>query len=88
VNANKGNTTKRYRLDPKKLPQAAASDLQQLDRMKDAEIDYTDILELEDEFFKKATVAWPPVKRQLTIRLVLSWLKANGRPIRRELIGF
>jgi uncharacterized protein (DUF4415 family) len=58
------------------------SDLARLDRMKDSDIDYSDIPPLGDEFFKKATVAWPPVKQQLTIRLdadVLDWLKANGR---------
>jgi uncharacterized protein (DUF4415 family) len=50
--------------------------------MKDSDIDYSDIPELGDDFFEKATVAWPPVKQQLTIRLdadVLKWLKAQGR---------
>ena len=58
------------------------SDLARLNRMKDSDIDYSDIPALGDEFFKKATVAWPPAKQQLTIRLdadVLNWLKANGR---------
>ncbi len=58
------------------------SDLARLDRLKDSDIDYSDIPPLGDEFFKKATVAWPPAKQQLTIRLdadVLDWLKANGR---------
>jgi uncharacterized protein (DUF4415 family) len=58
------------------------SDLARLDRMKDSDIDYSDIPPLGDDFFKKATVAWPPAKQQLTIRLdadVLNWLKANGR---------
>jgi uncharacterized protein (DUF4415 family) len=58
------------------------SDLARLDRMKDSDIDYSDIPPLGDEFFKKATAAWPPAKQQLTIRLdadVLNWLKANGR---------
>jgi uncharacterized protein (DUF4415 family) len=58
------------------------SDLARLDRMKDSDIDYSDIPPLGDEFFKKATVAWPPAKQQLTIRLdadVLLWLKTNGR---------
>ena len=58
------------------------SDLARLDRMKDSDIDYSDIPPLGDEFFKKATSAWPPAKQQLTIRLdadVLNWLKANGR---------
>ena len=37
---------------------------------------------LDKSFFKKPTVAWPPVKKQLTIRLdadVLEWLKGHGR---------
>jgi uncharacterized protein (DUF4415 family) len=58
------------------------SDLARLDRMKDSDIDYSDIPALGEEFFKKAAVAWPPAKQQLTIRLdadVLNWLKANGK---------
>jgi uncharacterized protein (DUF4415 family) len=50
--------------------------------MKDSEIDYSDIPPLGDEFFTKPTVAWPPAKQQLTIRLdadVLAWLKSQGR---------
>lgn len=59
-----------------------ASDLARIDRMKDSEIDYSDIPPLDKSFLKKATVAWPPVKKQLTIRLdddVLSWLKCHGK---------
>lgn len=58
------------------------SDLARIDRMKDAAIDYSDIPPLDKSFFTKATEAWPPVKRQLTIRLdedVLMWLKTHGR---------
>lgn len=58
------------------------SDLARVDRLKDAEIDYTDIPPLDSSFFTKAKQAWPPVKQQLTIRLdadVLAWLKAYGR---------
>jgi uncharacterized protein (DUF4415 family) len=58
------------------------SDLARIDRMKDAEIDYSDIPPLDNSFYTKATEAWPPVKQQLTIRLdadVLKWLKAHGR---------
>jgi uncharacterized protein (DUF4415 family) len=58
------------------------SDLARIDRMRDADIDYSDIPPLGDEFLKKATLAWPPVKKQLTIRLdadVLEWLKGHGR---------
>jgi len=58
------------------------SDLARVDRMKDAEIDYSDIPPLDRSFFTKATEPWPPAKQQLTIRLdadVLAWLKAHGR---------
>jgi len=50
--------------------------------MKESDIDYSDVPPLTKAFFTKATVAWPPVKKQLTIRLdadVLAWLKADGR---------
>src|SRR5579862_2069909 len=70
---------KRYRLNPKKPRQLTPAEARRLDAIP---IDYSDIPPLGEEFFKKATVAWPPAKQQLTIRLdadVLNWLKANGR---------
>ena len=57
-------------------------DLARVDRMKDKDIDYSDIPPLGEEFFSKAKQVWPPAKEQLTIRLdsdVLKWLKAHGR---------
>ncbi len=69
----------RYRLDPKKPRQLTPAEARRLDATP---IDYSDIPPLGDEFFTKATSAWPPTKHQLTIRLdadVLNWLKANGR---------
>jgi uncharacterized protein (DUF4415 family) len=70
---------KRYRLNPTKPRQLTPSEARRLDAIP---IDYSDIPPLGDEFFKKATAAWPPAKQQLTIRLdadVLEWLKAHGR---------
>ena len=58
------------------------SDLARIDQMKDAEINYSDIPPLDKSFLKRAQTSWPPVKKQLTIRLdadVLAWLKAQGR---------
>ncbi|MCB2263827.1 MAG: BrnA antitoxin family protein [Candidatus Thiosymbion ectosymbiont of Robbea hypermnestra] len=58
------------------------SDLARLDAMRDQDIDYSDIPELDEGFFEKAAVHWPPRKKQLTIRLdgdVLDWLKRQGR---------
>lgn len=42
------------------------SDLTRLDAMRDEDIDYSDIPELDERFFEKATVRWPTHKRQLT----------------------
>src|ERR1700726_723602 len=70
---------KRYRLDPKNPRQLTPAEARRLDATP---IDYSDIPPLGDEFFTKASAAWPPPKHQLTIRLdadVLDWLKANGR---------
>lgn len=58
------------------------SDLARIDRMSDADIDYSDIPALDKTFLKKATTAWPPPKLQLTIRLdadVVDWLKGHGK---------
>jgi uncharacterized protein (DUF4415 family) len=70
---------KRYRPDPKKPRTLTPAELRRLDAVP---IDYSDIPELDDSFFTRATVPWPPVKKQLTIRLdadVLEWLKSHGR---------
>jgi uncharacterized protein (DUF4415 family) len=56
--------------------------LARIDRIKEADIDYSDIPPLDKSFLKRAAVAWPPVKKQLTIRLdadVLAWLKKHGK---------
>ena len=42
----------------------------------------SDIPRLDKSCFKTATMAWPPAKKQLTIRLdedVLDWLKGHGK---------
>jgi uncharacterized protein (DUF4415 family) len=64
---------------------SAKSDLARIDRMRDSDIDYSDIPPLDKSFLKKATTAWPPTKEQLTIRLeadALEWLKGHGRGYR------
>ncbi len=50
--------------------------------MKDEDIDYTDIPEVDAAFFETARVVVPPGKQQVTVRLdsdVLAWLKDQGR---------
>ena len=49
--------------------------------MKDREIDFSDVPELDDNFFAEATL-WPGKKKQITIRLdpdVLDYFKTKGR---------
>ena len=56
------------------------SDPGRIDAMSDEDIDYSDIPELDDDFFKNATFV--PAKQLVTMRLdadVVSWLKRNGR---------
>jgi uncharacterized protein (DUF4415 family) len=50
--------------------------------MRDSDIDYSDIPPLDKSFLKRATIPWPPAKKQLTIRIdadILTWLRAQGK---------
>ena len=50
--------------------------------LSDEDIDFSDIPELNNDFFEKATVSWSPTKKQLTIRWdedILTWLKSQGK---------
>jgi uncharacterized protein (DUF4415 family) len=52
-----------------------------VDSLSDRDIDYSDIPELDKDFFKSATLALPEPKTAVTIRLdqqVLEWFKAKG----------
>ncbi|MCH7564890.1 MAG: BrnA antitoxin family protein [Gemmatimonadetes bacterium] len=58
------------------------SDLKRIDAMKDEDIDYSDIPEVDAAFFESARVVVPPGKKQVTVRLdsdVLAWLKDQGK---------
>jgi uncharacterized protein (DUF4415 family) len=49
--------------------------------LSDRDIDYSDIPELDKDFFKSATLVLPEPKTTMTIRLdqqVLEWFKAKG----------
>lgn len=50
--------------------------------MLDEDIDYSDIPELDDDFFKNAKVVISPGKKPVALRLdadVLEWMKAQGK---------
>ena len=52
-----------------------------IDSLSDRDIDYSDIPELDKDFFKSATLVLPEPKTTMTIRLdqqVLEWFKAKG----------
>jgi len=65
----------------KKVAKSRTKEIRALQRMKDSEIDLSDLPEIKD--WRKAVVGkfYRPIKESLTIRLdadVLSWLKAEG----------
>src|SRR5256885_16215631 len=60
---------------------AIKSDLDRIDRLRDEDIDYSDIPELADEVFAKPLAPWPPKKETITIRVdsdVLGFFKRQG----------
>ena len=60
---------------------AIKSDLTRIDRLRDQDIDYGDIPELDDEVFAQPLAQWPPKKETITIRVdsdVLGWFKRQG----------
>jgi len=66
----------------RRIDKQRASEIRALERLKDSEIDTTDIPRIAD--WSKAVVGkfYRPIKKPLTIRLdadVLAWLKRNGR---------
>lgn len=64
------------------LPEATKTDWQRLDAMTDAEIDTSDIPELDEEWFKNAKVTLPQKKKAISLRVdweVLEWFKANSK---------
>ena len=59
-----------------------SSDLKKLDTMSDADIDYSDIPELDDSFFNRETVSLPKKKDSITLRVdhdVLEYFKHKGK---------
>jgi uncharacterized protein (DUF4415 family) len=69
----------RYTLDRKNPVRLTEAEKK---RMDETPIDYSDIPELDDDFFRRAIMERDLRKKQLTIRLdsdVLDWFKAHGR---------
>lgn len=60
----------------------SAGRLKALQSRQDADIDYSDIPELDDAFFETAALVTPSSKTQITVRLdddVLEWFRGQGK---------
>ena len=58
------------------------TDWERLETMSDADIDFSDIPELDADFFRNAKVRMPLPKKAVSIRLdqdVLAWFRKQGR---------
>jgi uncharacterized protein (DUF4415 family) len=56
--------------------------LKKLNSVKDKDINYSDIPELDEEFWKNAVIEYPEKKKPITLRLdakVLEWFKSTGK---------
>ncbi len=56
--------------------------LQEIEAIRDAEIDYSDIPEADESFWKRAELQMPQPKKGIYVRLdadVIDWLKSGGR---------
>ena len=56
--------------------------LENLDKIKDKEIDYSDISELDEAFWANAVIEYPEKKKPVTLRLdadVLDWFRSLGK---------
>ena len=63
------------------MSKASKTDWQRLAKMKDKDIDTSDIPELDDDFFERAEIRVPP-KQPVTLRLdadVVVWFKSQGQ---------
>ncbi len=58
------------------------TDWARIDGMSDTDIDYSDIPELDETFWKKAKLVVPKKKERLSMRIdsdVLAWFKSKGK---------
>ncbi|BBU29659.1 hypothetical protein BTHE68_33930 [Burkholderia sp. THE68] len=63
------------------MSKKSGTDWDRLAKMKDADIDYSDIPKLDDAFFEQAELHVPP-KQAVTMRLdadVLEWFRQQGK---------
>ena len=64
------------------LKRESQTDWNRIDSMRDEDIDLSDIPEMDEEFFKNATIRMPVKKSSVTLRVdkeVLEWFKSQGK---------
>ncbi len=64
------------------MKRQSRTDWNRVDAMSDENIDYSDIPEMDEEFFHNAELSFPRKKVSLSLRLdpeVLAWFKAQGK---------
>jgi uncharacterized protein (DUF4415 family) len=64
------------------LKTLSLTDWERIDSMMDDDIDLSDIPELDDNFFREATLVLPKPKAVVTLRVdadVLQWFKSRGK---------
>ena len=68
-------------MNAKSLKKKSGTDWEKISKMKDTQIDLSDIPELKDSFFANAVLRMPEPKRSVSIRIdkdVLDWYKHLG----------
>ncbi len=66
----------------KNIKTKSKTDWKRLGKMSDKDIDYSDIPQMREDFFKKAILRLPDPKSTITIRIdseVLNWFKKQGK---------
>jgi uncharacterized protein (DUF4415 family) len=74
-------STVKYTIDPQKPPRMSKAERQRLEAMRDEDIDYSDIPELDAAFWEQARIAAPTTKANVSLRVsdeVLAFFKADN----------
>jgi uncharacterized protein (DUF4415 family) len=64
------------------MKRKSKTNFKKLEKLKDSEIDFSDIPKLKDSFFKKAELKLPEPKKSISLRIdpeVLAWFKKKGK---------
>jgi uncharacterized protein (DUF4415 family) len=75
-------TTVNYTPDPEKQIGLTPEQEARLEALKDEEIDYSDIAELDDDFWQNVTPVSPDLTQPVTLRVkqsVLQYFQASGK---------